>query len=218
MRTIALFVAIICAILAAGCGSSEQMVSLKTHQSLVDSLNGEINSLNNQTTALRNQISTLEREKSMQSERITDLETMVSSLKEELTTLAPPVTKTGNLSGRETYLRALQLFNEKKYAEAAGIFQSLLDKGAPPMLDDNCHYWLGECAYGQRQYDEAITHFQKTLTYAISEKKDESQIMTARSYVGLGNKEKAKAEYQKLLDMYPASPYIQRAREQMSRQ
>jgi TolA-binding protein len=217
MRTIALFVAIICAILAAGCGSSEQMVSLKTHQSLVDSLNGEINSLNNQTTALRNQVSTLEREKSMQSERITDLETMVSSLKEELTTLAPPVTKTGNLSGRESYLRALQLFNEKKYAEAAGIFQSLLDKGAPPSLDDNCHYWLGECAYGSKQYAEAITHFQKALTYEISEKKDESQIMTARSYAAMSDKEKAKAEYQKLIDTYPASPYLQRAKEQMGR-
>lgn len=120
-------------------------------------------------------------------------------------------------AGDDAYEQGLQLFRSRNYHEAAGRFKSMLDAGAPPDLQDNCHYWLGECAYAMRNFQEAIGHFNEIFTFKVSEKKDDAQMMIANSYFAMGNTATAKAEYQKLIDKYPASPYVTRAKQKMSK-
>ena len=204
-------------IIMIGCGSSQQMVPLQTHLNLSDSLTQEINALKSQNSALKNRVSTLELGEQQQATRISDLQAMVTSLKEELAKIPPPRTKPAFADANAKYQYALQLFRERNYSESASTLQSLLDAGVAPPMEDNCHYWLGECAFGSKNYSNAIVHFQKVFAFEISEKKDESQIMIARSYGAMGNRVQAKIEYQKLIDTYPASPYLQRAKEQMTR-
>ena len=93
----------------------------------------------------------------------------------------------------------------------------MLDAGAPAGLEDNCHYWLGECSYATKNFSNALEHFQHVFTYKVSEKKDDAQIMIANCYWRMGNKAKAKEEYQKFIDKYPASPYVNRAKERLGK-
>ncbi|HUL43925.1 MAG TPA: tetratricopeptide repeat protein [Bacteroidota bacterium] len=117
----------------------------------------------------------------------------------------------------EGYQHALELFRSRHYADAAALFQQVLDNGIPLSLQDNCTYWIGECEYGQKEFAKAIDQFQKVFSYKISEKKDDSQIMIGNSYLALGDKEKAKDSYEQLLKVFPASPFIKLVKGKLSR-
>lgn len=129
----------------------------------------------------------------------------------------PQQQKPAATNARDGYARALELFRAKNYAVASTTLQSVLDSGAPVELQDNCHYWLGECSYAQKNYNEAITHFQQVFTFARSEKKDDAQIMIANCYFDMGDKVTAKKEYERLVTKFPASPFVKKAKERLGR-
>ena len=115
----------------------------------------------------------------------------------------------------QPYEKGVELFQEKKYAEAASAFQSILDGNPTGTIVGNSHYWLGECEFGQKKYQVAITQFEKVLTYAGSEKGDDAQIMIANSYAAMGDKVKAIEGYKKLIDTFPSSPFVRTAKVKM---
>jgi TolA-binding protein len=177
----------------------------------------EMTILKTQNDSLKQEISKAELSNRLTTARTAELETQVAELKEKLTAPPSKVTapKTGNT--RDYYEQGLQTFRVKKYQEATAIFQGMLDAGAPADLEDNCHYWLGECSYAMKNFTEALEHFQHVFTFKVSEKKDDAQLMIANCYWGMGNKAKAKEEYQKFIDKYPASPYVNRAKERLGK-
>ncbi|MBI4810668.1 MAG: tetratricopeptide repeat protein, partial [Ignavibacteriales bacterium] len=146
--------------------------------------------------------------------RAAELETQLSELKEKQMP-APPPTKPIIADYRAAYDEALKLFRSRNYKDASAIFLSLLEQEIPVVRQDNCYYWLGECAFGEKKFNDAINYFQKVFTFKISEKKDESQIMIANSYLAMGDKVKAIAEYEKLLKKFPASPFVKRVKEKL---
>lgn len=203
------------AFVLAGCGSSGQTVPLERHAVVTDSLQRESTAVKMQNGSLNARILTLENEKRLHLTRIADLESTVTFLKSQIAkapAAVPPAVDPG-----VGYQHALELFRGKQYAEAAQAFESLLAGGVDQKLRDNCRYWLGECLFGSKQYNKAIEHFRQVLEFEKSEKKDESQMMVARSYAAMGNGAQAKTEYQKLIDTFPASPYRKRAEAQMTR-
>jgi len=109
------------------------------------------------------------------------------------------------------YEGAVSLAREKKFKEAIDEFQSLLDGGIKSDYADNCHYWIGLCYFGMHEYKTAIQHFQEVEKFKVSEKKDDSQFMTAQSYERMGNRQQAQVEYKKFVELYPNSEYIKRA-------
>lgn len=204
------------AAMAGGCASSEQTVPYRTHLSVTDSLQREISGLKSQNGALGSRAAKLEEEKRLQLTTIAELESTITFLKNQLVK-APPPPAEGAADPEMEYQRALDLFRDRRYAEAGAAFRSLLDGGIGHKLQDNCRYWIGECLFGSKEYAAAIGEFQQVLAYERSEKKDESQMMIARSYAAMGSRAQAKTEYQKLIKTFPASPYLQRAKDQMSR-
>ena len=110
------------------------------------------------------------------------------------------------------YKSSVSKFNAKSYSDAISELQTLLNSGIKDDYADNCHYWIGLSYFQTKEYDAAIKHFQQVMNYRFSEKKDDSQIMIARAYERMGNKEQALTEYQKLVDMYPTSEWVSRAR------
>ncbi|HTX19621.1 MAG TPA: tetratricopeptide repeat protein [Bacteroidota bacterium] len=109
------------------------------------------------------------------------------------------------------YEGSVALARERKYKEAIDEFQSLLDAGIKSDYADNCHYWIGLCDYGLREYKSAIGQFQEVLKFKISEKKDDAQFMIAQAYERLGDRQQAQAEYRKFVELYPNSEYLKRA-------
>jgi tol-pal system protein YbgF len=113
------------------------------------------------------------------------------------------------------YTRAVNLFMDRKYQEAKDLFTQLLNSGVDHPLVANCQYWQGEALYGMREYREAIEAFQKVFNYPSQVKHDDAQVMIANSYYMLGQRDRARQEYQRLLDRYPNSDYVAFARQRL---
>ncbi len=111
----------------------------------------------------------------------------------------------------QAYEGAVSKAKSKHFRDAMSQLQTLLNTGIKDDYADNCHYWLGECSFQLKEYSQAIQHFEQVQGYKFSEKKDDAQLMIAKSYERLGDRSKARAEFQKLVEMYPTSEYVKRA-------
>ena len=184
-----------------------------------------MNKLRVQNDSLRIQLASLEQANRSNIARAADLETQLRDLQLRAAAPSPhsspsPSPATATPVSRNTndmYESALRLFRSRHYHESSSMLEQLLNTRPPADLEDNCAYWMGECAYAMKQYKEAIGHFGKVFGFKQSEKKDDAQIMIANSYYALGDKAAAKQEYNKLLEKYPASPYAKRAKERLSK-
>ena len=120
-------------------------------------------------------------------------------------------------SFEQRYERAIQLFNERAYAEARSIFAQLLREYPEHRLADNCQYWIGECLFGEKRYLEALAAFSKVFAFDATDKYDDAQIMIALCYIRMGVPERARVELQDFLKFYPKSEYVATARSYLAR-
>ena len=75
-------------------------------------------------------------------------------------------------------------------------------------LSDNCQYWIGESYYALGNYQQAITAFQNVFTFSNSNKDDDAQLKLGICYIRLNDEEQAKREFEKLVNNYPTSEYV----------
>ncbi|RMG66405.1 MAG: tetratricopeptide repeat protein [Calditrichaeota bacterium] len=114
------------------------------------------------------------------------------------------------------YEQALSLFNERRYREAIEIFQQLINQNDRHPLADNAQYWIGECYYMLGDYQAAVLAFEKVFTFPQSNKNDYAQYKLGLSYYRMGKRERAREEFQRLLDNYPDSPLVEKARDYLA--
>jgi TolA-binding protein len=117
---------------------------------------------------------------------------------------------------QQRYQQALDQFHGHDYNGALQMFESLLASEANNSLSDNAQYWIGECHYALRQYKQAIVDFEKVFTFPNSNKSDAAQFKLGLSYLRLGDNAKSREEFQRLLDVYPNSEYVGRAKEHLA--
>ncbi len=114
---------------------------------------------------------------------------------------------------KKTYMNSLGNFQNQNYSEAIAGFEDLVSSDATNDLADNSQYWLAECYYSQKDFKRAIIEFEKVFTYAGTDKDDDAQLKIGLAYQSIGNVEKAKEEFQRLIDYFPGSEFYQKARE-----
>ena len=189
----------------------------------------EVEELRMENTSLKQQIVKLEQDVRNLSARLSDAEAKymaekaradraedaarVAAQSAAISARTEP-TSEGSMSAYET---ALQTFNSKAYDDAISRFQAILDSGVGNELADNCHYWIGESNYGKKSYQEAVKHFEVVFQYAKSEKLADAHFMLAQCYERLGDKQKAKMEYETVVNDFPMSGNVGRARERSAR-
>lgn len=225
MRTLFFFLSFVVILSSGGCGSMEETTDEWTEPPAVSPtarLEYRIDSLMNENRMMRQQIDAMAMENRSLTARAAELETRLSEA--EAAKTAPPMTVTPSSttpsmsSGSSTgYDAALEEYRRKNFAGAAEQFEALLQGGVSENLKDNCHYWIGECMYGERKYSDAVSHFERVFDYVTSEKKDDAQYMIGNCYLAMGDKAKAKEEYGKVLSNYPTSEFVPKAQEKMSR-
>jgi tol-pal system protein YbgF len=115
-----------------------------------------------------------------------------------------------------TYDQGLDLFHSAKYEDAMGIFESLLAQNRNHSLSDNAQYWMGECYYALGNYRAAILAFEKVFTFSQSNKNDYAQYKLGQCYQKLGDKDRAREEFQNLIDNYNNSELIDRAYDKLT--
>jgi len=151
------------------------------------------------------EIATLKAELAERERRITELESGKATPMEAKTR----VQDSGTYEQR--YNHARELYEARKYKQAIQEFAALLSTSSKDKLSDNAQYWLGECYYGMRAYNQSIIEFEKVFTFNQSDKNDAAQLKLGLCYLRIGNVEKAKIEFQKVIDNYPTSEYIPKA-------
>jgi tol-pal system protein YbgF len=116
---------------------------------------------------------------------------------------------------QKQYNKAKRLFDQKKYKIAIKEFKKIIKSDKPNSLTDNAHFWIGVAYRSMKQYDKAIIEFTEVLNYEDSNKKDDALYNIGRSLVSSGDHEKAKIIYQRLIDEYPDSEFVNLAIKQM---
>jgi len=108
---------------------------------------------------------------------------------------------------RTAYQNAFNLLRAKDYGKAAREFSSFLRTFPNSSLADNSQYWLGECYYGQRRFQEAIDEFERVFAlYSSSSKVPASLLKIGYSHLELQQPSMARAVFQQLVRTYPQSP------------
>jgi len=175
-------------------------------QKEVERLQGELNAKNQQVTDLRNSL--MERDA-----RIQEMQQTPASMQTTRATRSI----TGANGATQRYAEARNLYEQRRYSEAAAAFQQILAANDKSSYADNCQYWIGECYYGMGKFEQAIAEFEKVFTFARSNKSDAALLKLGLCYVRLGERQQARSEFEQLIANYPSSPYVQTARKYLAR-
>jgi TolA-binding protein len=124
-----------------------------------------------------------------------------------------------NASGEfvANYQEALAAFNARQYQRSVLLFQNLLNSSEKNDLRDNCEYWIGEAFYGLKKYQQAVDQFTKLIAMKDSDKRDAALLMRGNCHVLTHEKALAKQDYQKVIEDFPASEYVPKAKEKLAK-
>jgi tol-pal system protein YbgF len=116
----------------------------------------------------------------------------------------------------DSYQTALRTFNSRNYDAALKLFADIIKQFPSGAYGDNCYYWSGECRYAQRDWAGAIASFKRVFDFKSSAKADDAQLKIGMAYMKMGQTALAKSELKTLIDRYPASEYVARAKKYLS--
>ena len=117
-----------------------------------------------------------------------------------------------NKTVKDIYNEALQLYDSKNYEKAIDKFNNLFKSNPSHSLASNYIYWIGEAYWGLNDYHKAIEAFEKVKNYSSSNKIDDALLMVGLSYMKLGDHFNAKINFTKLMDRFPESEFIKKAK------
>ncbi len=113
---------------------------------------------------------------------------------------------------KNKYIDALGLYHRGDFNESLDMFKFLLQFDSNLDLLDNCQYWVGQIYFKKNNYETAIKEFKKVLKYKNSNKHDDAIYKLSKCYFHLDDNEKADYELNKLVNNYPDSEYVKKAK------
>jgi tol-pal system protein YbgF len=117
------------------------------------------------------------------------------------TPAAPPAP---TMSPQEAYSVAYNDYLKGNYDLAVDSFKLYRAQFPASPLADNALYWIGECRYSQRMFEEAIDAFDELiLTYPQGDKVAAAYLKKGLSFIELGKKPEALAVLKILVTKYP---------------
>lgn len=115
----------------------------------------------------------------------------------------PPV-QPPTISPQEAYSVAYNDYLKGNYDLAVESFKLYRQQFPSSPLADNALYWIGECRYSQRKFEEAIDAFDELiLNYPQGDKAAAAYLKKGLSFVELGRKPEALAALKILVAKYP---------------
>jgi tol-pal system protein YbgF len=111
------------------------------------------------------------------------------------------------------YSNGLRDITSGKYDLARQEFQDYLKFYGDTDLASNAQFYLGEIAYSQRNYDQAVTEYDRVLTnYPKSFKLAPARLKKGMSLLELGQKNTGVRELREVVKRYPGTEEERRAR------
>lgn len=114
------------------------------------------------------------------------------------------------------YERLLGLFRDSNLVGAERGFHAFLANYPNSDLAPNARYWLGESQYGQKDYKEAISSYDRVeLDYPKSEKVPAALLKKGYAYLALKDKKRASSAFKQVVTLYPKSPEAGKASDKL---
>ena len=111
------------------------------------------------------------------------------------------------------YSNGLRDITSGKYALARQEFRDYLKYYGDTDLASNAQFYLGEIAYSERNYDQAVTEYDNVLTkYPKSFKLAPARLKKAMALIELGQKTAGVRELRELIRRYPGTEEERKAR------
>ena len=119
-------------------------------------------------------------------------------------------------AAKKDYDEAWRLVERKDFRAAIPRFREFLKKYPNSDFSDNAQYWLGECYYGMKEYDQAILEFDAVRRkYPKSDKVPAALLKQGFAFAELGDKVDARLILQELADRYPQSEEAAKAKQKL---
>ncbi|MGC4097487.1 MAG: tol-pal system protein YbgF [Nitrospira sp.] len=114
---------------------------------------------------------------------------------------------------RRLYDRVMEEFKQRDYEAAMAGFRLFLELHGQSALAANAQYWIGECQYRMRRYRDALKSFYDVVSnYPLSPKLAASTLKLGQTYTKLGDHEKARLMFDRVVEQYPESSEAEVAR------
>src|SRR5207249_8969864 len=131
-------------------------------------------------------------------------------------TVAPPnssAVPSGAPSADTLYSNGLRDITSGKYDLARSEFQDYLKYYGETDLASNAQFYLGEIAYSQKKYDDAVAEYEKVLNnYPKSFKLAPARLKKGMALIELGQKPGGIRELREVVKRYPGTEEDRRAR------
>jgi tol-pal system protein YbgF len=114
---------------------------------------------------------------------------------------------------RHLYDRIMEEFKHRDYEAAMAGFRLFIELHGQSSLAANAQYWIGECQYRMGRYRDALKSFYDVVSnYPLSPKLPASTLKLGQTYTKLGDAEKARMMFDRVVDQYPDSAEAEIAR------
>jgi len=125
-----------------------------------------------------------------------------------------PANSAGPAPSADTlYSNGLRDITSGKYDLARQEFQDYLKYYGETDLASNAQFYLGEIAYSQRNYDQAVSEFDKVLNnYPKSFKLAPARLRKGMALIELGQKTSGVRELREVVKRYPGTDEERKAR------
>jgi tol-pal system protein YbgF len=124
-----------------------------------------------------------------------------------------PASSSAAPSADTLYSNGLRDITSGKYDLARSEFEDYLKYYGDTDLASNAQFYLGEIAYSQRQYSQAVSEYDKVLTnYPKSFKLAPARLKKGMSLIELGQKASGVKELRDVVKRYPGTEEERRAR------
>lgn len=118
----------------------------------------------------------------------------------------------------QAYLKAFDLLKQGNYADAILGFENVVSNWPNGRYTDTALYWAGESHYVQRDYEKALTQFNRLLEdHPDSSRRADALLKTGFALEELGRKEDARARFQTIVDKHGDSSAANLARQRLER-
>ncbi len=114
------------------------------------------------------------------------------------------------------FREALQLIRQDQCPQAVPKLRDFIRKNPKSDFADNAQYWIGNCYYGQRDYNRAIIELNEVLLkYPKGDKVPPALLLLANAFADSGDKIDARLILQKLISDHPRSEEADRGRQML---
>ncbi len=121
-----------------------------------------------------------------------------------------------NLSPQEIYNLAYADYLKGNFSLAIDGFKIYLDNFSQSPFADNALYWIGECYFSQKEYEEAISRYnQLILNYPLGDKVPAAYLHKGISLMELDRNEEALSVFKLMVSKYPLEEETKIAQEKI---